>query len=104
MTEGKIKEAAIDRYRVGAKTGTSESPCDDGKSGFCGFTASMVGMAPMDDPRFIVEVVLQRPKEASSESPTDRSARSVMSQTLRTFNVQPSTGEPARLPQYARSA
>ena len=28
--------------------------------------------------------------------------RSVMSQTLRTFNVQPSTGEPARLPQYAK--
>jgi cell division protein FtsI (penicillin-binding protein 3) len=25
-----------------------------------------------------------------------------MSQTLRTFNVQPSTGEPARLPQYAK--
>jgi cell division protein FtsI (penicillin-binding protein 3) len=26
----------------------------------------------------------------------------VMSQTLRTFNVQPSTGEPVRLPQYAK--
>jgi cell division protein FtsI (penicillin-binding protein 3) len=25
-----------------------------------------------------------------------------MSQTLRTFNIQPSTGEPARLPQYAK--
>ncbi|HEY9356676.1 MAG TPA: penicillin-binding protein 2, partial [Arthrobacter sp.] len=62
VTEGQIKDAAIDGYRVGAKTGTSESPCDDGKSGFCGYTASIVGMAPMDDPRFIVEVVLQRPK------------------------------------------
>ena len=28
--------------------------------------------------------------------------RSVMSQALRTFNVQPSTGEPARLPQFAK--
>ena len=52
----------LDGYRVGAKTGTSQSPCDDGKAGFCGFTASIIGMAPMDDPRFIVEVVLQRPK------------------------------------------
>jgi cell division protein FtsI (penicillin-binding protein 3) len=102
VTEGEIKDAAIDGYRVGAKTGTSESPCDDGKSGFCGYTASMVGMAPMDDPRFIVEVVLQRPKGSIYGITNGPVFRSVMSQTLRTFNVQPSTGEPARLPQYAK--
>ncbi|WP_255768436.1 peptidoglycan D,D-transpeptidase FtsI family protein [Pseudarthrobacter sulfonivorans] len=102
VTEGQIKDAAIDGYRVGAKTGTSESPCDDGKSGFCGYTASMVGMAPMDDPRFIVEVVLQRPKGSIYGITNGPVFRSVMSQTLRTFNVQPSTGEPARLAQFAK--
>ncbi len=102
VTEGEIKDAAIDGYRVGAKTGTSESPCDDGKSGFCGYTASMVGMAPMDDPRFIVEVVLQRPKGSIYGITNGPVFRSVMSQTLRTYNVQPSTGEPVRLPQYAK--
>ncbi len=102
VTEGQIKDAAIDGYRVGAKTGTSESPCDDGKSGFCGFTASIVGMAPMDDPRFIVEVVLQRPKGSIYGITQGPVLRSVMSQALRTYNVQPSTGEPARLPQYAK--
>lgn len=102
VTEGQIKDAAIDGYRVGAKTGTSESPCDDGKSGFCGYTASIVGMAPMDDPRFIVEVVLQRPKGSIYGITQGPVFRSVMSQALRTYNVQPSTGEPARLPQYAK--
>lgn len=102
VTEGQIKDAAIDGYRVGAKTGTSESPCDDGKSGFCGYTASMVGMAPMDDPRFIVEVVLQRPKGSIYGITNGPVFRSVMSQALRTYNVQPSTGEPARLPQFAK--
>jgi cell division protein FtsI (penicillin-binding protein 3) len=102
VTEGEIKDAAIDGYRVGAKTGTSESPCDDGKPGFCGYTASMVGMAPMDDPRFIVEVVLQRPKGSIYGITNGPVFRSVMSQTLRTYNVQPSTGEPVRLPQYAK--
>jgi cell division protein FtsI (penicillin-binding protein 3) len=102
VTEGQIKDAAIDGYRVGAKTGTSESPCDDGKSGFCGYTASIVGMAPMDDPRFIVEVVLQRPKGNIYGITQGPVFRSVMSQALRTYNVQPSTGEPARLPQYAK--
>lgn len=102
VTEGEIKDAAVDGYRVGAKTGTSESPCDDGKPGFCGYTASMVGMAPMDDPRFIVEVVLQRPKGSIYGITNGPVFRSVMSQTLRTYNVQPSTGEPVRLPQYAK--
>ena len=102
VTEGQIKEAALDGYRVGAKTGTSQSPCDDGTAGFCGYTASMVGMAPMDDPRFIVEVVLQRPKGDIYGISNGPVFRSVMSQALRTFNVQPSTGEPARLPQFAK--
>jgi cell division protein FtsI (penicillin-binding protein 3) len=102
VTEGQIKEAGIDGYRIGAKTGTSQSPCDDGKSGFCGFTASMVGMAPMDDPRFIVGVVLQRPKGDIYGISNGPVFRSVMSQTLRAFNVPPSTGEPARLPQFAK--
>ena len=102
VTEGEIKDAAIDGYRVGAKTGTSESPCDDGKPGFCGFTASIVGMAPMDDPRFIVEVILQRPQGSIYGITNGPVFRSVMSQVLRTYNVQPSTGQPARLPQYAK--
>ncbi|HSO91361.1 MAG TPA: penicillin-binding protein 2 [Arthrobacter sp.] len=101
VTEGQIKEAGLDGYRVGAKTGTSQSPCDDGTAGFCGFTASMVGMAPMDDPRFIVEVVLQRPKGDIYGISNGPVFRSVMSQALRTYNVPPSTGEPVRLPQFA---
>ena len=87
VTEGQIKDAAIDGYRVGAKTGTSQSPCDDGLPGFCGFTASMVGMAPMDDPRFIVEVVLQRPKGNIYGITNGPVFRSVMAQALRTYNV-----------------
>jgi cell division protein FtsI (penicillin-binding protein 3) len=102
VTEGQIKEAAIDGYRVGAKTGTSQSPCDDGTAGFCGYTASMVGMAPMDDPRFIVEVVLQRPKGSIYGITNGPVFRSVMSQALRTYNVPPSKGTPVRLPQFAK--
>ena len=102
VTEGQIKEAGLDGYRVGAKTGTSQSPCDDGTAGFCGFTASMVGMAPMDDPRFIVEVVLQRPKGDIYGISNGPVFRSVMSQALRTYNVPPSTGEPVRLPKYVK--
>lgn len=102
VTEGQIKDAGIDGYRVGAKTGTSEAPREDGLPGFDGYTASMVGMAPMDDPRFIVEVVLQRPKGSIYGITNGPVFRSVMSQVLRTYNVAPSTGTPVRLPQFVK--
>lgn len=102
VTEGQIKDAAIEGYRVGAKTGTSQAPREDGLPGFDGYTASMVGMAPMDDPRFIVEVVLQRPKGSIYGITNGPVFRSVMAQVLRTYNVAPSTGTPARLPQFVK--
>jgi cell division protein FtsI (penicillin-binding protein 3) len=102
VTEGQIKEAAVDGYRVGAKTGTSEAPREDGLPGFDGFTTSMVGMAPMDNPRFVVEVVVQRPKGGVRGSSNGGVFGSVMGQVLRSYNVPPSTGTPARFPQYAK--
>ncbi|MEZ2388731.1 peptidoglycan D,D-transpeptidase FtsI family protein [bacterium RCC_150] len=102
VTEGEVKDAAIDGYRVGAKTGTSQAPREDGLPGFDGYTASIVGMAPMENPRFIVEVVIQRPKGSIYGITQGPIFRSVMGQVLRTYNVPPSTGTPARLPQYAK--
>ncbi|WP_284979537.1 penicillin-binding protein 2 [Arthrobacter sp. fls2-241-R2A-200] len=102
VTEGEIKDAGIDGYRVGAKTGTSEAPREDGLPGFDGYTASMVGMAPMDNPRFIVQVVVQRPKGNIYGITNGPVFRSVMSQVLRAYNVAPSTGTAAHLPQFVK--
>ncbi len=102
VTEGEVKPAAIDGYRVGAKTGTSEAPREDGVPGYSGVTSSLVGMAPMEDPRFVVAVVIQRPKGDIFGIGNADVFRSVMSQALRLYNVPPSTGTPARLPQYAQ--
>lgn len=102
VTEGQIKEAAVDGYRVGAKTGTSQAPREDGLPGFDGYTASMVAMAPMDNPRFIVEVVVQRPKGNIYGITNGPVLRSVLGQVLRSYNVPPSTGTPARFPQFAK--
>jgi cell division protein FtsI (penicillin-binding protein 3) len=101
VTEGHVKDAGIDGYRVGAKTGTSEAPRDDGVPGYDGYTASLVGMAPMDDPRFVVAVVIQRPKGNIYGISNGPVFKAVMSQALRLYNVPPSTGTPVRLPQFA---
>ncbi|MEN2745914.1 penicillin-binding protein 2 [Sinomonas halotolerans] len=102
VTTGHVEPAAIDGYRVGAKTGTSEAPREDGVAGYSGVTSSLIGMAPMEDPRFIVAVVVQRPKGDIFGIANAEVFRSVLSQTLRLYNVPPSTGAPSRLPQYAK--
>ncbi|WP_235779231.1 peptidoglycan D,D-transpeptidase FtsI family protein [Sinomonas notoginsengisoli] len=101
VTEGEVYPAGIDGYRVGAKTGTSEAPREDGKPGYQGVTSSLIGMAPMDNPRFLVAVVLQRPNNIYGIGNADV-FKSVMSQALHMYRVPPSTGTPARLPQYAK--
>ena len=58
---GTAVKAAIPGYRVAGKTGTAEYP--DGHGGYQAgaYTASFIGMAPADDPKLVVAVVLDRP-------------------------------------------
>ncbi|WP_138443108.1 peptidoglycan D,D-transpeptidase FtsI family protein [Sinomonas susongensis] len=102
VTMGEVKDAGIPGYRVGAKTGTSQAPRDDGTPGYDGYTASLIGMAPIENPRFIVAVVIQRPQGNIYGITQGPVFRSIMSQALRLYNVPPSTGTPVAYPQYAQ--
>ncbi|YCK83930.1 penicillin-binding transpeptidase domain-containing protein [Arthrobacter sp. D3-18] len=64
VTAGGAKDVKVPGYRIGGKTGTAEAVADDG-AGFDGYAASFVGMAPMEDPQYIVLVNVQRPKVLS---------------------------------------
>lgn len=60
VEEGTGHNAAIDGYRVGGKTGTANTLGDDGH--YTDVTrASFVGMAPIDDPKVVVAVVVDAP-------------------------------------------
>jgi cell division protein FtsI (penicillin-binding protein 3) len=90
VTAADAKDVKVPGYRVGGKTGTAEAPKDDG-TGFSGYTASFVGMAPMEDPQYVVLVTVQRPQGniyGISQAPV---FNSVMGQVLHTYNVPPST-------------
>lgn len=102
VTMGEVKDAGIPGYRVGAKTGTSQAPREDGTPGYDGYTASLIGMAPIENPRFIVAVVIQRPQGNIYGITQGPVFRSIMAQALRLYNVPPSTGTPAAFPQYAQ--
>lgn len=58
--EGTGVLAQIDGYRVAGKTGTAQAPDETGQLN--NIVASFVGMAPADDPRIVVSVIMYEPK------------------------------------------
>ena len=82
---------AIEGYRVGGKSGTGQAAGPTGV--YDGHTSSFAGMAPIDDPQYLVVVTMHRPKgNWRSWSVGDTFTR-IMSQTLNTYDVAPSTTE-----------
>ena len=59
VTAGSGKNAAVPGYSIGGKTGTSEKL--DSDRGY--YTYSFVGVAPMDDPKVAVLLILDEPYE-----------------------------------------
>jgi cell division protein FtsI (penicillin-binding protein 3) len=57
---GTAPEAAIPGYRVAGKTGTAMRANSNGR--YSGYTASFIGFAPADTPRYVVSVVVQAPQ------------------------------------------
>ncbi|MEU5989303.1 penicillin-binding protein 2 [Spirillospora sp. NPDC047418] len=102
--EGTAPKAQIKGYRVAGKTGTAEivNPrcgCYDGG----GYTASFAGFAPADDPRLVVQVVLQDPKRGSHYG-GDVAApvfKDVMSFALQSEKIPPTGSRPPITQIYA---
>ena len=63
VTEGTAKNAAVAGFRIGGKTGTSEKidVFDENGNRVLDKIVSFVGVAPIDDPRYIVLVALDTP-------------------------------------------
>ncbi len=56
--------AAVPGYRVGGKTGTARKPRTDAAGYSSDYVASFVGIAPLDDPRLVVAVMVDSPQGA----------------------------------------
>ncbi|GAA2176553.1 penicillin-binding protein 2 [Arthrobacter parietis] len=94
--EGSGASGALEQYRVGSKTGTAEAPSPQG--GYDGYTLSYAGMAPMEDPQYIVVVTLQRPQGDLYYLVPGESFQKVMKYVLNSNNIPPSTGKPETYP------
>lgn len=90
VDEGGGGMAAVEGYKVGAKTGTADKINEDG-TGYGKYTySSCIGMAPMDDPQVTVLVVADSPKGVRFGSVTAApGVQQILSDTLRYLNVSP---------------
>ena len=55
-SEGTGKNAAVEGYRIGGKTGTSEDGVNTGK-----YVTSFIGVAPIDEPQMVMLITLYNP-------------------------------------------
>jgi cell division protein FtsI (penicillin-binding protein 3) len=98
VTVGGATDVKVPGYRVGGKTGTAEAVADNG-AGLDGYTASFVGMAPMEDPQYVVLVNVQRPKGNIYGISTAPVFNNIMSRALAKYNVLPTSTPSVGLPQ-----
>ncbi|TDP99718.1 MULTISPECIES: peptidoglycan D,D-transpeptidase FtsI family protein [unclassified Leifsonia] len=100
VTDGELKkQLQIPGYRIAAKTGTAQQP--DGKGGYLpSYYVSVMGVAPVDDPQYVVSVNLGFPTTITSSAAAAPLFHTIMSQVLKTYRVKPSTSSPADYPPY----
>ncbi|MFJ6380296.1 penicillin-binding transpeptidase domain-containing protein [Kitasatospora sp. NPDC092039] len=92
--QGTGGKAAIPGYRVAGKTGTANRGAANGV-GYDGYTASFIGFAPADAPRYTVSCTLQGPVNGHFGGQLCGPVfKQVMEFTLKTMQVPPS-GSPA---------
>lgn len=61
VTDGGGKNAYIDGYRIGGKTGTAQRAIDGTYAGN-GYILSFIGIAPIDDPQIVLYIAMDNPK------------------------------------------
>lgn len=88
VSEGGGGNAKITGYRIGGKTGTANK-VEDGKYG-SNYYSSFIGMAPMDDPKVSILVIVDSPKGSYYGSIVAAPiAKSILSDVLRYMNINP---------------
>lgn len=88
---GSGRGAAIEGYRVGGKTGTAQAAGESG--GFDGFTVNFIGVAPLDDPQYLVSVTVHRPEGRFGDWDVTDTFSEIMGYTLASYDVPPSGAE-----------
>jgi cell division protein FtsI/penicillin-binding protein 2 len=88
VDSGQVRLARVPGYRIAGKSGTAEIPTREGYS--AATIASFVGYAPADDPKFVVLVKIDEPKDSpGGETVAAPVFRAIADQLMVYFRVPP---------------
>lgn len=89
VTDGGGKNAYIDGYRIGGKTGTAQRAINGTYSGN-GYILSFLGVAPIDDPQIVLYLAMDNPKKCVQYGGTTAApiARKIFMDVLPALRVQ----------------
>ena len=90
------RTAAIEGWRIAGKSGTAQ--LREGKGYGCLHAISFIGMAPAEDPRYVLAVTIYKPRTISTSLGATPAFKAIMNQILRTFSVPFSHGKSANIP------
>ncbi len=91
VANGTGKNAYIENYRVGGKTGTAQK-VNEGKYMVGNYILSFIGFTPADDPEIIVYVAIDNPKGITQYGGTVSApiAKNVLKSAINIFDIKPS--------------
>jgi len=93
--QGTGELAAVAGHAVAGKTGTARKPRTDGRGYASTYIASFVGMAPADDPRIVVAVMVDEPTPIYGGLVAAPAFSQVMSEALRRANIESELAGPS---------
>ena len=93
-------QISIPGYRIGIKTGTAQKTDGNGNYKAGVYFTSMIGIAPIDDPQYVVMVSLDEPRRITSSSANASAFKKAMTQVLKNYRVPPSEEPFEPLPKF----
>ena len=90
------KTARIQGYRIGGKTGTAQIA--EGKGYGRLYAVSFVGVAPAEDPKYVVAVTAFKSRKISNSLGATPGFVATMKQVLKTYTVPPTTTKSKKIP------
>ncbi|MFM5903733.1 MAG: peptidoglycan D,D-transpeptidase FtsI family protein [Microbacteriaceae bacterium] len=89
------RTAAVSGYRVAGKSGTAQ--IKDGQGYGYRYAISFIGMAPAEDPQYVVAVTVYKPRTVSNSIGATPPFKRIFEQVLRMYRVPPSTTKSAKI-------